>query len=165
MHLTQCSISDFTHTFSPSEQGVFTHKHTYIRCQLLWSLTLVMMSGSPCSSPPFNVNPQGAPPLNWTWMWWKETSCSTVSILLLPLRVSVIPLVFFVLLSVLLLRLAAPVAVTLLLHHRCNINEERMDWLRKKDGGRECKRGRAESFHAGLKVSNNYSEMSLSISG
>lgn len=44
-------------------------------------LTLVMMSGSPCSSPPFSVNPQGAPPLNWTWMWWKDTSCSTVSIL------------------------------------------------------------------------------------
>lgn len=75
------------------------------------------------------------------------------------------PLVFFVLLSVLLLRLAAPVAVPLLLHHRCNINEERMDWLRKKDGGSECKRGRAESFNAGLKVSNSYSEMSLSTSG
>ncbi|TNN41926.1 hypothetical protein EYF80_047922 [Liparis tanakae] len=39
------------------------------------------MSGSPCSSPPFSVKPQGAPPLSWTWMWWKETSCSTVSML------------------------------------------------------------------------------------
>lgn len=39
-----------------------------------------MMSGSPCSSPPFRVNPHGAPPFSCTWMCWKETSCSTVSI-------------------------------------------------------------------------------------
>lgn len=38
-----------------------------------------MMSGSPCSRPPFSVNPHGAPPCSWTWMWWKDTSCSTVS--------------------------------------------------------------------------------------
>lgn len=45
------------------------------------SLTLVMMSGSPCSSPPFRVNPHGAPPFSCTWMCWKDTSCSTVSIM------------------------------------------------------------------------------------
>lgn len=43
-------------------------------------LTLVMMRGSPCSSPPFRVKPHGAPPLSWTWIWLKDTSCSTVSI-------------------------------------------------------------------------------------
>lgn len=40
-----------------------------------------MMSGSPCSSPPFRVNPHGAPPFSCTWMCWKDTSCSTVSIM------------------------------------------------------------------------------------
>lgn len=40
-----------------------------------------MMSGSPCSRPPFSVNPQGEPPFSWTWIWLNETSCSTVSIL------------------------------------------------------------------------------------
>lgn len=54
-------------------------------------LTLVMMSGSPCSSPPFSVKPHGAPPLSWTWMWWKDTSCSTVSISFPPPRPQSLP--------------------------------------------------------------------------
>lgn len=129
------------------------------------ALTLVMMSGSPCSSPPFSVNPQGAPPLNWTWMWWKETSCSTVSILspsapfvsallllLPPLLLRLLLLLPLFSLAVsrpwtgLLLALAVPAAVPRLLHHRSNNNNE---WM---DGGVEGRsewvgeRGREESL-------------------
>lgn len=99
------------------------------------------MSGSPCSSPPFSVKPQGAPPLSWTWMWWKETSCSTVSIPSLRLRrpgSSPYPLSLspgWVVASS-----AAPAAVPRLLHHRRNNNKEWMDvwkdveWVKEGEG-------------------------------
>lgn len=79
LHVNQTSrgARQVWRTFSQNFKHTCEHVAGVCLCLCL---TLVMMSGSPCSSPPFRVNPHGAPPFSCTWMCWKETSCSTVSI-------------------------------------------------------------------------------------